>query len=389
MSFLRAARAALSRQSCVLRILASVSVVVVSAGFLLSCASSYKGTGEGHNAYVALQGTGNIQLLHIDGGSGTITLGAATPQVLDTSPNGLALLSNKFLYAVNSFANSISIFSIASDGTLALNATPTLTGGSGPYAAVIDPSGKYLLVTNSLTDNVSVFSIDAGTGALTLTGPPVFANASPTEILMMPSGNVVYVSNPGIGAVSTFSFSNGVLTQIVDSPVFSGAGATGLAVNAGGKFLYVANTSARNPPPYTVTTGNISGFSIDPTTGGLTPLLSSPFAAVGGSGPTQLAIDPSGQFLYSSTPGTADSIWCFTINSTTGQLTAVPNSPFSLAAGSTFASFDPTGGHFYLGNSANSVIEGYAYNPSTGALTAITGSPFALATSPGKMVFSQ
>jgi DNA-binding beta-propeller fold protein YncE len=111
MSFQRAARAALAGQSGLPRIL--VAVVVVSlAGLSLSCGnSSSSGTTRGlsHNAYVTLPATGSVLLLHINGATGAITLGAKTPPP-NTSPTGLALLpSKKFLYVANSRANTISI----------------------------------------------------------------------------------------------------------------------------------------------------------------------------------------------------------------------------------------------------------------------------------------
>jgi len=386
MSFLRAARAALADQSCFPRIL--VAVVVVLAGLSLSC-SSYNGTAvPDHNAYVTLPATGNVLVLHINGSTGVITAGAQTPQVEGTSPNGLALLpSKKFLYVVNSRANTISIFNVASDGTLTLNGTPA-PAGSGPDAAVIDPTGKYLLVTNNFSNDVSVFSIDPASGVLSeVPGSPFFANADPTEILITPSGQSVYVTNPLIGMVTAFSFSNGVLKQVPGSPVFSGAGAYGLAVDGSGRFLYVANPSASNSSVPTI--GNISGFNIDPVTGALSPILGSPFTSTTGIGPTALTIDPSGRFVYAAAPGSSSSIWCFAITPTNGQLVAVTSSPFSLAAGGLFALIDPNGNHFYIGSATANGIEAYTYNPSTGAPTVITGSPFSTGTAPGKMVISE
>src|SRR5229473_7730853 len=235
MSFQRAARAALAGQNCLPQILVAVVAVVVLAGLSLSCGSSSHSTaGPNHNAYVTLPSRGSVLLLHINGATGAITLGAETPQVQNTSPTGIALLpSKKFLYAVNSssFADSISIFNVASDGTLALSGTPT-PAGNGPNDAVIDPSGKYLLVTNNFGNNVSVYSIDASSGALSeVAGSPFPANNNPAEILITPSGRFVYVTNPGIGMVTAFSFSNGVLTEVKPgSPFSSGAGAFGLAV---------------------------------------------------------------------------------------------------------------------------------------------------------------
>ncbi len=404
MSFLRAARAALASQRCLFRILVAMSVVVVPAGLSLSCGNgSYvPSPGTNHNAYVSLPAAGSVLLLNINGATGAITAGAQTPPAQDTSPTGLALLpSKKFLYAINSSsrANSISIFNVASDGTLTPSGTPIAAGGVSPSAAVIDPSGKYLLVTNSLSDSVSVFSIDAGSGALTPVGSPVPANANPSEILITPSGKFVYVTNPTIGAVTAFQFSNGVLTPILGSPfsAVQNGGADALAVDASERFLYVTNPSASNPPPNASTNGNISGFNIapdsDPNPGALTPILGSPFTATNGNGPSAITVDPSGRYVYATTTGSSFSIWCFTIDSVDGHLVAVTNSPFSVTAGGLFALFDPSGNYFYIGSSSSNGIAGYTYNPSTGALTAIAGSPFSTGiptpTPPGKMVLSE
>src|SRR4029077_6566622 len=302
MSFLRAARAALAGLNCLPRIPVALVVVAVFvlAGLSLSCGSSSHGTsGHNHNAYVTLPARGSVLLLHINGATGVITLGAETPQVQNTSPTGIALLpSKKFLYAVNSssHADSISIFNVASDGTLALSGTPT-PAGNGPNDAVIDPSGKYLLVTNNFGNNVSVYSIDAGSGALAeVAGSPFPANSNPAEILITPSGRFVYVTHPGIGMVTVFSFSNVVVTQLPSSPLSSGARAVGLAFDGSEHFLYVANPAASNPPPFSSTRGNISGFTIA-SDGGLTPILGSPFTVTNGNGPSAVAVDPSERFV--------------------------------------------------------------------------------------------
>jgi 6-phosphogluconolactonase len=373
----------------------AVVVVFVLAGLSLSCGSSSHSTaGPNHNAYVTLPSRGSVLLLHINGATGAITLGAETPQVQNTSPTGIALLpSKKFLYAVNSssFADSISIFNVASDGTLALSGTPT-PAGNGPNDAVIDPSGKYLLVTNNFGGNVSVYSIDVSSGALSeVAGSPFPANSNPAEILITPSGKFVYVTNPGIGMVTAFTFSNGVLTNVPGSPFLSvqGGGAFGLAVDGSEKFLYVANPAASNPQPFSSTKGNVSGFNINPSSGALTTILGSPFTATNGNGPSAVAVDPSGRFVYATTPGSSFSIWCFAITPTNGQLVAVTNSPFSLTAGGLFALIDPSGNYFYIGSQDASGIAGYTYDPSTGAPTAITGSPFSTIAAPGKMVLSE
>ena len=402
MSFLRAACAARAGQSGRVLVALVAVIVVVLAGLSLSCgSSSFHATAPDQNAYVTLPALGSVLQLHINGATGAITQGAQTPTTGNTSPTGLALLpSKKFLYAINSRADTISIFNIASDGTLTLSGTPGPAGGSSPSAAVIDPTGNFLLVTNNFTDNVSVFSIDANSGALTpVAGSPFPANTGPAEILITPSGNFVYVTNPGIGMITAFTFSSsdGSLTQLPNSPFSSlpggGGGAFGLAVDGSEQFLYVTNPSASNPPPNVATIGNISAFSIDSNTGALTPILGSPFTAASGVGPSAITVDPGGKFVYATTTGSSSSIWCFAITPTTGQLVAAANSPFSVSAGGLFALFDPTGNYFYIGTQVGNGIAGYTYNPSTGTPTAIAGSPFSTGTptptAPGKMVLSR
>jgi 6-phosphogluconolactonase (cycloisomerase 2 family) len=392
MSFLRAARAARVCQSCSGLILATI----VLAGLSLSCGNSSRPntTGPNHNAYVSLPAHGSVLLLHIDGKTGVITVGAETPRTENTTPTALALLpSKKFLYAINSFSNSISIFNVASDGTLTLTQTPTPVSVGGPNAAVIDPSGKYLLVTNDPGGNrpgsISVFSIDAGSGALSQVGTPVSAGTGLTSILITPSGKFVYVTNSSIGAVTGFAFANGVLTESPQSPFFSGTGAVALAVDSSEQFLYVTNPQATNP--FVSTLGNISGFNIDSNTGDLTQVVGSPFTSATGPvgiGPTSIAVDFTGKFVYAITTGSSASVWCFSINPANGELTAVTSSPFSLNAGGLFALFDPLGNYLFVGGATG--VSGFTYNPSTGVPTVVSGSPFSTAgTTPGTMVLSE
>jgi len=412
MSFFGAARAARSCQ-CVCRRMhtaLALLLVMVFAGLCISCSNSKSTSRPILNAYVTMPATGSVLPLQVNRSTGAITLGIGTPQVQGSTPTGLALLpSKKFLYAANSSpADSISIFSVALDGSLTLHSTQP--AGNGPEAAVFDPTGQYLLVTNVYGSNasggdVSVYTVDAGSGALTeVTGSPFPANANPTQIVFTHNGKFVYVTNPGgHGLVTGFAFcppalapepqcsgAKGMLTSVPGSPVFSGSGAGALTVDGGDQFLYVANPSASNLFPYAATVGNISGFQIDPNTGALTTILGSPFTSLNGSGPNAIVVDPTGQFVYAVTPGSAASIWCFRINlangPTNGQLVEVIDSPFSLPAGGTFALFDPSGSFFYIGGQSG--INVYTYDSTSGVPTAVTGSPFSTGMQPGRMVLS-
>jgi 6-phosphogluconolactonase len=73
----------------------------------------------------------------------------------------------------------------------------------------------------------------------------------------------------------------------------------------------------------------ISAFTIDAATGALTSVSGSPFAtgAVGGF-PFAIAMDPAGMFLYTANQG-SDNISGLSINATTGALTSITGSPFA------------------------------------------------------------
>ena len=179
----------------------------------------------------------------------------------------------------------------------------------------------------------------------------------------------VYVANYHDNNVSGYTInpSTGALTAFAGSPFPAGSGPISVAVDPSGMFAYVANDIS----------DNVSEYSIDPGTGALTPIAGSPFPA--GSLPESVAVDPSGMFAYVANR-VSSNVSGYTINPGTGALTSIAGSPFP-AAGSLPISVavDPSGMFAYVAadvSPSHSSLFGYRINPSTGALTAIAGSPF-------------
>jgi len=216
------------------------------------------------------------------------------PQQLTVDPTG------RFLYVSDHLTGTISGFTINGAGSLAqISGSPftdqpqNLGGGLQPYALVASPSGAFLYVSNHGFSTLSVFSIDAATGALKgITGspfnipPPSECDAQPFGLAITPSGQFLYMAENGCSAVAVFSLDpdTGVPTQTSHSPFFiNGAddcfpSPLDDTLDFTGRFLYVANQGC----------GNISGYSVNPTTGDLTELTGSPFPA--GSAPYGVAI---------------------------------------------------------------------------------------------------
>ena len=113
----------------------------------------------------------------------------------------------------------------------------------------------------------------------------------------------------------------------VTIPPLAQAGAVYLAINPADTFAYISDGVS-----------GVAAYSINATTGALTPVANTPFAA--GKGPSALAITPSGKFLYvANSTGLAT----FGINAD-GSLTAV-GTPLTLASTPTTMTIESTGAY--------------------------------------------
>ena len=109
-----------------------------------------------------------------DAAAGTLTAGGSVP----TRPEGVTRgstaeidvhPSGRFVYGSNRGHDSIAVFRVGADGSLALVEYES-TRGTTPRSFGIDPTGRWLIAANQRTDTLAVFRIDQGTGALEPTG---------------------------------------------------------------------------------------------------------------------------------------------------------------------------------------------------------------------------
>ena len=155
-----------------------------------------------------------------------------------------------------------------------------------------------------------------------------------------------------------------------------------MTVDSGGHFLFAANTSD----------GTVSVFTID-ANGALAQISGSPFPSLTSSttaaGPRALTLDPTGAFLYVAN-GTSNNVSAFSVNATTGSLTALSGSPFAAGTGPLFILSQPGDDNNFVlvGNQGSTNITSLSIDNDTapGKLTAASGSPFSLASAPGAMV---
>jgi 6-phosphogluconolactonase (cycloisomerase 2 family) len=192
------------------------------------------------------------------------------------------------------------------------------------------------------------------------------ADVTTVAVVCRTIGRFTYVANRLSNNVSGYSIdpASGALTPIVNSPFASGTHPVSVTVDANGRFAYVANFGSND----------VSVYSIDAITGALTPITSSPFPA--GTSPQSAAVNPSGKLLYVGNSNSGN-ISGYTIDPATGALTPVAGSPFSSPQMLDPASVavDPSGRFVYVADGAFTDIFAYAIDPITGALAAVVGSP--------------
>jgi 6-phosphogluconolactonase (cycloisomerase 2 family) len=138
------------------------------------------------------------------------------------------------------------------------------------------------------------------------------------------------------------------------------------------------------------TSDNVSGYTIGGSSGGLTQVAGSPFAA--GTSPFGVAsIENNGSaYLYVANEG-SNNVSGYTVGGSGGALTPVAGSPFgtgsaplgvatcSVALGGKKGRDD---NYAYVTNSSSNNVSAFSINAASGALTAVTGSPYGAGTEP-------
>jgi 6-phosphogluconolactonase (cycloisomerase 2 family) len=276
----------------------------------------------------------------------------------------------KFAYVANNGSNNVSAYAIDDDtGVIAAITGSPFPAGSTPASVTTDPSGKFAYVANFSSKNISAYTINARTGFLApITGSPFPAGTGPVSAAVDPSGRFAYVANQG-GSISAYTIdpSTGFLTPIPGSPFPTGANTElfSVTVDPTGQFVYVANFAVSLP-----TVGSIFAYTIDVSTGALTPITGSPFTTQV-SGPTAVTVDPSGKFLFvtNGTPNPLNyTVFDFAIDATTGAL-AMNILPAITAANPAAVTVDPSDRFVYVADAGANLLYIYSLDATNGDLT--------------------
>ncbi len=346
---------------------------------LAACKLTTSGTGlttptGGSGEY--LFATSNNQLWSFSINATTGALG--TPASVTGAAFSPAVVGNPagtFLYAMDAVNDQVDAYAISSSGTLSASGSPYSLGGPGgvytPGGLAMDSAGKYLFAADPSNNAVAGFTVNSTSGALTTaSNSPFSASGEPAQVVVDASGQFVYAADFSsvVGGVSAFTLSSGALTPVPGySPfnIVATGGALGLATT--GQYVYVTEQNANVVVAMSINSGG--GLSIIGT------------AAATGSEPTGVVLTPSAKYLYVANYGDS-TISAYSVNSTTGALMPLTNSPFAATAAPYYLAVDPSGSFLYATNPADNSITGFTITSSSGALTPFSGTATAVGTQP-------
>lgn len=242
-----------------------------------------------------------------------------------------ALRAGTFVYTNNdstntSTGNSVSAFAVDTNGSISLIATYsdplTLGTGGGLYSASrIIVIKNFLYSSNAGSNNISAFTIDPTTGALTEVSGSPFATGG--------------YNNSGESGIS-------------------------LAATPNGAFLYAGLTGSQA----------VSIFKIQ--SDGSLVLQGMPYYVAGTM--YSMKVSPDGHYLLLAFKD-ASAVAVYSIDASSGALTAVKNSPFAINASGTGLDMDCSGSHLFVGLAGSNTVQVDDFDASSGALSLNSVSP--------------
>jgi 6-phosphogluconolactonase len=239
--------------------------------------------------------------------------------------------TGKWAIAANYSSGSVAILPLKDDGSLGGPASVLAHKGSSanqarqkePHAHCVtfDARERFAFVCDLGIDRVVAYRFDPAKGSLAAEGAggaTLAPGSGPRHAAFSADGRFLYVLSELSLTVAVFSYAadTGALAELqtistLPGKVEEGYSAAEIALHPSGRFLYTSNRG----------NDSIAVFVVDKATGRLAALQHKP---TGGKTPRSFALDPSGSFLLAANQG-SDTITVFRVDWRTGTLAAMDN----------------------------------------------------------------
>ncbi|HWJ37102.1 MAG TPA: lactonase family protein [Steroidobacteraceae bacterium] len=294
--------------------------------YAISEIDNFEGTRNGAVVSYAID-PDNLRLSRL----GAVRSGGIMPAHVSVHPSG------KFAFVANFGGGTVAVFPVAANGALgdASDLRPSVGprhraravddppgqfassdhDGPHPHMAAPDPSGQFVIANDAGLDLTLVWRFDAQAGRLLPAKIPVISapsGSAPRHFAFHPNGRVFYNLYEHDAKVVVYDYdgANGGMRhkQTISASPSRFAGSilsSEIQMTADGRFLYVSNRLH----------SGVSVFAV--ADDGQLRMVSDTW--VHADSPRSIAIDPSGEWLYSCNQK-GDSITSFRINSSSGSL---------------------------------------------------------------------
>ena len=356
-------------------VLLSPGAFARSAGYILYVGTYTQGGSQGIYAYRFDEQTGRLSSLGLASRT-------ENPSFVTVDRSG------KLLYAVNEVAKykgaatgAVSSFSIDPNSGKLEPINQVASGGADPCYLALDRSGKYLLVANYTGGTVAVIPV-AGDGHLSEASSVLKNEGPPGPVKDRQEGphahfieasarnRFAYVADLGLDRILIYQFDaeKGVLTggrstagarDFFSAKLAPGTGPRHIAFSADGKFMYVIGELD--------STVTVFRNAENETYRAIQKISALPAGFAEKNTAAEIAIHPSGRFLYTSNRGD-NSIAVFAIDPTSGRLTLVEHVSSGGQTPRNFA-IVPDGSRLVAANQDSGNLVEFTIDKSTGRLT--------------------
>jgi 6-phosphogluconolactonase (cycloisomerase 2 family)/uncharacterized protein YjdB len=277
-------------------------------------------------------------------------------------------------------------------GTSVITATEAGTGFTGTSTlTVVAAQARFAYMANVNASTIDAYSVVASTGTFTPLTSPTDNQAQ--QVIVHPSGHFFYlIDNTSFVSVYDVNSTTGAAARdltINSVPVGANGIAKGVVDRTGKFFFGVSNHNGTAP------SDALFAYTINQTTGALTAVAGSPFTTnLNVPADVQIAHQSgaANDYLYvinsGSTGSNSNTVAGFSIDPTTGIPTALGTPTIPTGSLPQNSTIDPSGTHLYVPNGNDSTVSVYSI-ATTGILTQVgTATAITDGTNPAGFVFN-